>query len=410
LAATPSPLEDPGERSSSVFSGFDLPDELQLLSEVLRSFVENEIAPVEATLGPADREIPADQLAPLQAKARAAGFWCLDAPTEHGGGGLSTFAMTVVWEHASRHRFAFPVPGGGVFGYSPPVVLYRGSEEQIERYVRPTIDNGLRSFTAISEPTGGSDPARAIRTTAVRKGERYVLNGRKMWATNADEADYGVIYARTDTTTGRAGFSAFVVDANTPGMHVTSVPVLRNHWTTEIELDDCEIPAGNLIGQEGEGFALAQKWLVRGRLMLAAQAIGVADEAIRLATDWAKQRETFGALLATRQGVQFPLADSLTELTAARLLTWQAAWNDDQGNDARLHASMAKLYASEMGFRVIDRAIQILGGMGLAKELNLEHWFRDLRTMRIVEGPSEIHRYLIARELLGATATGKAQR
>jgi len=315
--------------------------------------------------------------------------------------------MSVVWEAASRHRFAFPVPGGGVFGYSPPVVLYRGTPDQIERYVRPTIDKGLKSFTAISEPTGGSDPARALRTTAVRRGDRYVLNGRKMWATNADEADYGVIYARTDTASGRSGFSAFVVDSGIPGMHVTPVPVLRNHWTTEIELDDCEIPLDSLIGEEGQGFALAQRWLVRGRLMLASQAIGVAEEAVRMAVDWAKQRETFGALLATRQGVQFPLADSLTELTAARLLTWQAAWKDDLGEDARLEASMAKLFASEMGFNVVDRAMQILGGMGVAKELNLEHWFRDLRTMRIVEGASEIHRYLIARDMLGSAATGR---
>jgi acyl-CoA dehydrogenase len=389
------------------FTGFDLPDDLQMLGDVVRDFVRKEISAVESTLDPTVREIPADELAALQAKARAAGFWCFDAPAEFGGGGLSSFGMSVVWEAASRHRFAFPVPGGGVFGYSPPVVLYRGTPDQIDRYVRPTIDKGLKSFTAISEPTGGSDPARALRTTAVRRGDRYVLNGRKMWATNADEADYGVIYARTDTASGRSGFSAFVVDSGIPGMHVTPVPVLRNHWTTEIELDDCEIPLDSLIGEEGQGFALAQRWLVRGRLMLASQAVGVAEEAVRMAVDWAKQRETFGALLATRQGVQFPLADSLTELTAARLLTWQAAWKDDLGEDARLEASMAKLFASEMGFKVVDRAMQILGGMGVAKELNLEHWFRDLRTMRIVEGASEIHRYLIARDMLGSAATGR---
>jgi acyl-CoA dehydrogenase len=394
--------------AAPVFSGFDLPDELRMLGEVLREFVRNEICKVEATLDPASRAIPQEALASLQAKARAAGLWCLDAPTEFGGGGLSTFEMVVAWEQVSRHRFAFPIPGGGVLGYSPPVVLYRGSPEQIERYVRPTIERGLRTFTAISEPTGGSDPARALRATAVRKGGRYVLNGRKMWATNADEADFGVVYARTDTSSGRAGFSAFIVESGTPGMHVTPVPVLRNHWTTEIELDDCEIPAENLVGDEGEGFTLAQRWMVRGRLMLAAQAVGVAEEAVRLAAEWAKQRETFGALLATRQGVQFPLADSLVEIEAARMLTWKAAWKDDRGQDARVEASMAKLFASEMGFRVVDRAMQIMGGMGTAKELNLEHWFRDLRTMRIVEGASEIQRYLIARDLLGGAATGRA--
>jgi acyl-CoA dehydrogenase len=369
--------------------------------------VLDEIAPAEARLDPTARAIPDDVLTPLQQKARRSGFWCMDAPSEFGGGGLSTFEMTLVWEQASRHRFAFPFPGGGVFGYSPPVPLYRGSSDQVERFVKPAIEHGLKAFTAISEPSGGSDPARAMRTTATRRGDRYVLNGRKMWSTNADEAAFGVVYARTDPAKGRRGISAFVVETGTPGMHVSPVPVMRNHWTTEIALDNCEIPLGNRIGEEGEGFALAERWLVRGRLMLAAQALGVASEAIKMAVAWAKERETFGALLATRQGIQFPLADSLVELNAARLLTWQAARKDDEGKDARLEAAMAKLYSSEMGFRVVDRAIQILGGMGLSKELNLEHWFRDLRTMRIVEGGSEIQRFLIAREMLGSAATGR---
>lgn len=395
---------EPG--SHPEFSGFQLPSELQALSESLRRFVENEIRPVEAELDPTEREIPAEPLAQLQSKARRSGFWCLDAPTEFGGGGLSTFQMAVVWEQASRHRFAFPTPGGGVFGFSPPVTLYAGSDAQIDRYVRPIIKDGLKTFNAISEASGGSDPARAIRTTAELRGNRYVLNGRKMWVTNADEADFGVIYARTGREKGRAGISAFILETDTPGVSVATVPVMRNHWTTEMELVNCEVPAENLIGKEGDGFSLASKWLVRGRVMLASQALGVAEEAIRVAVDWAKERETFGALLATRQGIQFPLADSFVELNAARLLTWQAAWKDDQGEDARVDASAAKLYASEMGFRVVDRAIQILGGMGVAKEMNLEHWFRDLRTMRIVEGPSEIHRYVIARDMLGAAATG----
>lgn len=391
----------------SDFAGFDLPEDLSSLQRVLRDFIRKEIVPAETDLDPLARAIPDDVLLPLQAKARDAGFWCLDAPEKFGGGGLSTFQMAVVWEEASRHRFAFPIPGGGVLGYSPPVPLYSGNEEQIDRYVRPAIAEGKKAFTAISEPTGGSDPARAMKTTAVRKGDSYVLNGRKMWATNADEADFGVLYAKTSPERGRDGISAFIVEPGTPGMEITPVPVLRNHWTTEISLTDCEIPAENLIKEEGVGFKLAEKWLVRGRVMLAAQALGVAEEAIRMATDWARERETFGAKLATRQGVQFPLADSLIELNAARLLTWKAAWKDDQGEDARLEASMAKLYASEMGFRVVDRAIQILGGMGLTKEMNLEHWFRDLRTMRIVEGGSEIQRFVIARDLLGSASLGK---
>jgi acyl-CoA dehydrogenase len=389
------------------FNGFELSDELSLLRRSLRDFVVNELWTVESTLDPAAREIAADKLVGLQAKAREAGFWCFEAPAEYGGGGLSAFEMAIVHEQITRHRFAFPVPGGGAFGYSPPVVMYKGSPEQIERFVKPTIENALIAFTAISEPTGGSDPARAIRSTARRDGDRYILNGRKMWATNADEGKFGVVYARTDSASGRAGISAFVVETGTPGMNVSPVPVVRDHWTTELTFEDCEIPVENRIGEEGEGFALAQEWMVRGRLMLAAQSVGVAEEAVRLASEWAKERETFGAPLATRQGVQFPLADSDVELRAARWLTWEAAWKHDQGQDARLESSRAKLYATEMGFRVVDRAIQIMGGMGLAKEMMLEHWFRDLRVSRIVEGASEIQRYIIAREMLGAVATGK---
>jgi acyl-CoA dehydrogenase len=389
------------------FNGFELSDELSLLRRSLRDFVVNELWTVESTLDPAAREIAPDKLVGLQAKAREAGFWCFEAPAEYGGGGLSAFEMAIVHEQITRHRFAFPVPGGGAFGYSPPVVMYKGNPEQIERFVKPTIENALISYTAISEPTGGSDPARAIRTTARRDGDRYILNGRKMWATNADEGKYGVVYARTDSASGRAGITAFVVETGTPGMDVTPVPVVRDHWTTEVTFEDCEIPAANRIGEEGEGFALAQQWMVRGRLMLAAQSVGVAEEAVRLASEWAKERETFGAPLASRQGIQFPLADSDVELRAARWLTWEAAWKHDQGLDARLESSRAKLYATEMGFRVVDRAIQIMGGMGLAKEMMLEHWFRDLRVTRIVEGASEIQRYIIAREMLGAVATGK---
>lgn len=390
-----------------VFQGFDVPDDLRTAAEVVGEFVRREIRPVEDELPAEAQEIPEPQLSALQAKAREAGFWCFEAPKEYGGGGLSAYQAAVVLEQAAKHKLSFPLPGAGVFGYSPPVVLYRGSPEQVERYVRPTIEEGWRSFTAISEPSGGSDPARAIRTTAVRRGDTYVLNGRKMWTTNADRARYGVVYARTDTAAGRGGISAFVVDAGTPGMAVSEVPVLRDHWTTEVTFDDCEIPAENLIGEEGQGFALAQEWLVRGRLHYAAQAVGVAEEALRIAIDWAKQRETFGALLASRQAVQFAMADARVEISAARHLSWEAAYAEDQGRDARVAASVAKLYGTEMGFRVVDAMMQILGGMGMAKDLPLEHWFRALRVARVVEGPSEIHRYVIARDLLGAAATGK---
>jgi acyl-CoA dehydrogenase len=388
------------------FQGFDLPDELRLLSDTVAEFVREEIRPVEARLPGDARDLPDAERAALQRKARAAGFWCLEAPVEYGGGGLSVFEGVVLAEQMAKHRYSFPLPGAGVFGVEPPVVLYRGSEQQIERYVRPTIEHAWSAFTAISEPTGGSDPARAIRTTATRDGDTYRINGHKLWTTGADHSRYGIVYARTDTTAGRRGISALIVDAGTPGMSVTSVPVLRDHWTTEVRFDDCVVPAANLVGAAGDGFALAQEWLVRGRLRYAAQAIGVAEEAVRMACEWASSRETFGALLATRQAVQFAIADATVRIAAARHLTWEAAWAADQGRDARTKASMAKLYGTETGFEVVDAMMQILGGMGVTKDLPLEHWFRGLRVARIVEGPSEIHRFVIARDLLGAAALG----
>ena len=307
------------------FDGYELPDELRMLRDVVADFVVNEIRPVEARVPPDARELPAEARATLQKKARDAGFWCFEAPAEFGGAGLSTFEMCVVLEAASKHRYAFPSAGDGVFGRTPPVVLYNARPDQIDRYVRPAIAEAWETFTAISEPSGGSDPARAIRTTAVRSGDSYVLNGRKMWATNADRAEYGIVYARTDVERGRGGISAFIVERGSPGMTVTEVPVLRDHWTTEVALDDCTVPADNLVGNEGAGFQLAQEFLVRGRLYYAAQSCGVADEAVRMAIEWARQRETFGALLATRQAVQFAIADSLVEIRAGRYLTWEAA-------------------------------------------------------------------------------------
>jgi acyl-CoA dehydrogenase len=238
----------------------------------------------------------------------------------------------------------------------------------------------------------------------VRDGDTYRLTGHKMWASGADHARYGVVYARTDRGGDRSGISAFIVDAGQPGMTVDPVAVLRDHWTTELRLDDVVVPAENLLGREGEGFALAQEFFVRGRLRYAAQALGVAEEALRLGIEWARTRETFGRLLATRQAVQFPLADARVEIDAARYLTWDAAWSADQGRDARTKSSAAKLHATEVAYRVVDSVMQIYGGMGMASEMPLEHWFRGLRVSRVVEGASEIQRFLIARDLLGKAA------
>jgi acyl-CoA dehydrogenase len=211
------------------------------------------------------------------------------------------------------------------------------------------------------------------------------------------------VYARTEN-----GISAFIVDAGTPGMTVTrTLPVLRDHWPTEIRFEDCAIPAANLIGAEGKGLELAGKWVTRARLLYAARSVGIAEEALRLGVEWARERDTFGAALATRQSVQFAIADSRVEIDAARWLVWEAAWKQDNGKDPRREAAAAKLFAVEAASRVVDRMIQVMGAMGLSKELPLEAWYRDLRVARVLEGASEILRMFVARAEIGPLPTEK---
>lgn len=389
------------------FEGFELPNELEMLRDGVRRFVQEEIKPIGDALPAEATFIPQRVLEPIQQKARDAGYWMFTVPKEYGGQGIPIFWSVVLTEEMSKHKFSIHgYEGHGPFGPSVSNSLLVNSDYIRERYGIPTLERGLVSFTAISEPSGGSDPARAIRTTATRKGDTYILTGRKMWATNADSADYGIVYARTDTTAGRAGISAFVVDAGTPGMHVTPVPVIRDHHSTEIVFEDCEIPVENLIGVEGQGFATAQKWLVAGRVQIAAVCLGIAEEALRMTIEWVKQRETFGAPLSTRQAIQFAIADAFVDIRTARWLTWDAAWKADQDMDARVEASIAKLHATEMAFRVVDMAMQFHGGLGMARDFPLERWYRGIRVWRVGEGPSEVHRYVIARDLLGPDANG----
>jgi acyl-CoA dehydrogenase len=275
-------------------------------------------------------------------------------------------------------------------------VLYAGTHEQIERWVRPAIAEGWTGFSAVAEPAGGTDPARAIRTTATRTDDGWVLDGTKLWITHADHARYGVVYARTDS-----GISAFVLETATPGVTITPIPVLRDSWPCEIQLDRCRLPDDALVGEEGRGLALAGAWLNKGRLSYAARSVGVAEEAMRIAGTWARERETFGAPLATRQAIQVAFADARIAVDAARLLTWRAAWlADEQRPEARYAAAMAKLSATETAFGVVDQMMQVLGAMGLARELPLESWFRDLRAARLIEGSSEILRDMVGRQEL----------
>ncbi|MGH2947231.1 MAG: acyl-CoA dehydrogenase family protein [Solirubrobacteraceae bacterium] len=385
-------------------AAWELPDELKLLRETVAGFVEKEIVPLEADLDFEAYKLEPDDLARVQAKAREAGLWCVASPERYGGAELSLLGQCIVAEEAAKCRMGAYVPAGAAFGWDPPNVIYEGTEEQIQKYAVPTIENGEKTYVAISEPSGGADPARAIATTAKRDGHRYILNGTKLWITGADESRWGVVFARTDREAGRGGITCFIVEADSPGITMSRIPVIRPLSPCEVTFEDTPVPAENRLGEEGEGFKVAESWLVHGRVPYAAGTIGVAQAALRIATEYAKDRSTFGRPLAQRQAIQWMLADSEIELRAARLLTYQAAWKADLGQDFKTEASVAKVYATETAGRVVDRCIQVLGGMGVSKEMPLERWYRELRIKRIGEGPSEVHRLVVARHLLGAAA------
>ena len=255
----------------------------------------------------------------------------------------------------------------------------------------------------MSEPSGGSDPARAIQTKAERDGDDWIINGGKLWISGADKADYGLVFARTDKDKGRNGVTCFIVDTDNPGFHVRRVVhTLRSaHYATELQFEDMRIPHANILGEVNKGFAIASHRLTRQRIPYAAGCLGVAIKAQEMALEYVPQRETFGAPLSSRQAIQWMLVDNEIDIKQATWITLEAAAKADNGEGFRKEAAMAKLVATEAGGRVVDRCMQMFGGLGVAKDLPLERWFREMRIRRIGEGPSEVQRHVIARELLG---------
>lgn len=377
-----------------------LPSELLDLRDVIRDFMKREVEPLESKLDHDAYKLPENMLDKLQQKARDSGLWQMGSPEEYGGAGMGLLARCIVAEEAAQCRMGAYVPACGAFGWDPPGVIFSGTDEQIQKYAVPAIEAGNRkTFVAISEPGGGSDPARSISTRAVRDGDHYVLNGTKTWITGADEAQWGLVFARTSSEGGE-GISCFIVDTDRPGFSTSPIGVIRSWSPCEVVLNDYRVPAANRLGEEGQGFSVAQNWLVNARLPYAAGVIGVAVAALRIATQYVASRETFGKPLAARQSVQWMLADSEIEIRAARLLVHDAAGMAEEGLPFKTEASIAKLYATETAGRVVDRCVQMLGAMGVAKELPLERWYREMRIKRIGEGPSEVHRMVVARDVL----------
>lgn len=388
---------------------WEMPSELVMLQETARRFMERVVLPEEAKVEHDAFTLPRDVLKRVQGEARKLGLWQVQTPAEWGGAGLSLLGQCLVAEEAAKCRMGAYIPACGAFGFDPPNVIFKGTREQIEKFAVPIIENGDKTFVAISEPSGGSDPARAIQTRAERKGDRYVINGTKVWISGASQAKWGIVYARTGSEKARGNISAFIVDKETPGLSLKRIPVIRSYSPYELSFVDVEVPVENRLGEEGQGFQLAETWLVHGRVPYAAATLGIAEAALRMAIEWAKDRSVFNSPLSEKQAIQWMIADSEIELRAAKLLVYQAAWRGDLGYDIKVDASICKVFGTETAGRIVDRCIQIFGGLGVAAEMPLERWYRELRIKRIGEGPSEVHRMVVARDLLGGQRKSKAQ-
>jgi acyl-CoA dehydrogenase len=379
---------------------FSLPDEFRMLKDQMRRFVNTQIIPHERESLEDCDELKPEWKKKFVAGAKELGIWMLEVPEEYGGVGLSLVGRAVVWQELAR-TIGLPSRGETITGPTVRHILYSLTGEMKEKYLLPVLRGEKRSCFAQTEPDAGSDPG-GMRTTAVREGDHYVINGTKRYISGADKANFMQLMAATDRSKGsHGGISCFIVDMNTPGVKLgTRYQTMMGDAPWEIVLDNVRIPVSHRVGDEGDGFKLAQKWLGAGRVKHGARALGVAERCLELATSYAKQRETFGKLLSERQGIQWKLADIYIELEAARLLVFQAASKLDAGEDARTDAYVCKYFADEMAFRAADVCMQIHGGMGLMTDLPIEKMWRQQRSYRITEGASEVMQMVIARHVL----------
>jgi acyl-CoA dehydrogenase len=378
---------------------FELPEEIRMLKDTVRRFVDRELIPIERTCRDGHKLKP-DVRARLTAKANELGLSGYDVPQEYGGLGMGLVAKVTVWAELGR-TIALPSRGGDVFGPNVSPILYHLNDAQKKKYLLPTIEGKLKWCLAQTEPDAGGDPG-SMRTTAVRQGDHYVINGTKRFITGADEADYAQVIAATDRAKGsRGGISAFIVDMKSPGVRLLRAQELvvdDRPW--EIAFENVRVSIEDRIGEEGDGFRHAQHWLNVGRIRHGARSIGVIERCLELGTAYAKQRVTFGQPLADRQAVQWMLADSFMEMHQLRLMVYDAAWKYDQGRDIRTEAYMAKMFGDTQSFHAADRCMEIHGGMGLATDLPIEKFWRDQRSMMITEGPIEILKMTLARHVL----------
>ncbi|GLY69228.1 acyl-CoA dehydrogenase family protein [Amycolatopsis taiwanensis] len=376
---------------------FSLSTEEREVRDWVRTFVQRELMPLEPEVLRRERRgepgLPAEELTALQLKAKESGFWGVQTPEEYGGMGLSAVLTALLEAELGKTFVPFR------FGGQADNILYYANEEQKERYLLPTISGERKSCFAITEPGAGSD-AKAIRTSARKDGADWIINGEKTFITGGNEADFVMVFAVTDPAKGAdGGVTCFLVDRDL-GWKSEPIDTMGEWGPASLVFSDVRVPETQILGELGQGFTLAMQWIGRGRYLLPARAIGSCERLISMAIEYANTRETFGAPIATRQAIQWLIADSGVELEALRWLVLHAAWQVDSGMDSRHAQSVAKLYGGQKANEIVDRVLQIHGGMGYTRELPIERWYRELRLLRIYEGTDEIQRRTIARNLL----------
>ncbi len=381
---------------------FSFTDEQKQLRRTVREFAEAEIRPHVMEWDEASR-FP-EEIIPKLAEL---GFLGVVFPEEYGGAGMGYLEYCILLEELGRVDASVAITVAAHSGLCTGHIYKAGSEEQKKKYVTPLAQGKKLGCWSLTEPEAGSD-ASGTRTTAVKKGDGWVLNGSKTFTTNGRYADVCVAMAVTSPEKGHRGISAFIIEKGTPGFRPGKKENklgLRASDTSEVIFEDCQVPAANLLGKEGEGFVDSLRMLDTGRIGISAFALGIAQGAFEASLSYAQQRKQFGRTISKFQAIQWKLADMKTEIDAALLLTYQAAYLADQGRPQTKQSSMAKLYSGEMAVRVTNEAVQIHGGYGFIKDYPVEKFYRDVKLCTIGEGTSEIQRLLIARQLLGKSGS-----
>ncbi|MDQ1751514.1 MAG: acyl-CoA dehydrogenase, partial [Pseudonocardiales bacterium] len=376
---------------------FSLTEEERQTRDWVRTFVQREIQPLEQQALRRERAgepgVTAEEFAALRNKARQSGFWGIQTPEEYGGMGLSAVMTALIEVELGRSFVPFR------FGGSADNILFHANEDQKKQYLLPTIEGERISCFAITEPGAGSDVT-AIKTTARKDGSDWIIKGEKTFITGGNEADFSMVFAITDPDKGvQGGVTCFLVDRDM-GWKSEYIDTMGEWGPAALIFDDVRVPDRNVLGEVGQGFTLAMQWIGRGRYLLPARALGACERLVEMAMEHARNRVTFGEPIAERQAIQWMIADSAVEIEALRWLALSAAWQVDRGLDSRQAQSMAKLFGGVKANEIVDRMMQIHGGMGYTRELPIERWYRELRLLRIYEGTDEIQRRTIARNLL----------